>query len=81
MSSIQATFEPSSDGSIHLPIPKELQGEGRLRVVAWMEPDTDTAQKTGAGEWAKKSAGIACHPDETAEDARYDALKQKFQLE
>jgi len=82
MSSIRATFKPSSDGSIHLPIPPELQGMDRLRVVAWLEPDKEAAKKTGAGEWATKSAGIARpHSGESPDDARYSALVQKFKID
>ena len=59
MSAIRATFKPSTDGSIHLPIPPELQGKGSLKVVAWIEADAGEAKRTGAGEWAKQARGIA----------------------
>jgi len=77
MSKVSETFKPSSDGSIHLPIPPELEGKGRLRVVAWIEADSEADKKTGAGVWATMSAGIARHhPGESPEDARYAALRQ-----
>jgi hypothetical protein len=75
MSSISAFFKPSSDGSIHLPIPPELRGSARLRVVAWLEPDTETPEKPGAGEWAKLARGIARPGSgESSDDARLAAL-------
>ena len=79
MSSISAIFKPSADGSIHLPIPEELRGEARLRVVAWLEPDAESRETTGAGEWARQARGIA-RPlaGETADDVRFAALKKKF---
>jgi len=80
MSSISAVFKPSTDGSIHLPIPQELRGKARLRVVAWLEPDTETPKKPGAGEWAKLARGIALPRDgETPDDARFAAMRQKFE--
>ena len=79
MISISAIFKPSADGSIHLPIPEELRGEAKLRVVAWLEPDVESLEKTGAGEWARQARGIA-RPlaGETADDARFASLKMKF---
>ena len=72
MSVIKAVFQPSADGSIHLPIPEELRGEARLRVVAWFELDTEPPEKIGAGEWARRARGIAPpRPHETADDARH----------
>lgn len=79
MTAIQATFKPSKDGKIHLPIPPELRGSESLRVVVWMEPDTALPRKTGAGEWAKKSMGVARpHTGESHDDARHSALARKF---
>jgi len=79
MSTIQVTLKPSTDGKIHLPIPPELRGSDRLRVVAWFESATDVGHKSGAGEWAKESAGIARpHPGESRDDARHAALTEKF---
>jgi hypothetical protein len=80
VSEIRATFKPSTDGSIHLPIPPELQGKGSLRVVAWIEADADEAKKTGSGEWAKRARGIALpRSGETSDDARFEALSRKFE--
>jgi len=80
MSSISAVFKPSTDGSIHLPIPPELRGNARLRVVAWLEPDVETHEKPGAGEWAKLARGIARPPaGESSDDARFAALKERFE--
>jgi hypothetical protein len=59
MSSISAIFKPSADGSIHLPIPPELRGNARLRVVAWLEPAIQGAKSPSPGQWAKKARGIA----------------------
>ena len=79
MSVIRAVFQPSADGSIHLPIPEELRGEAKLRVVAWFEADADTPDKTGAGEWARRARGIAPpQAGETADDARLASLQKKF---
>jgi hypothetical protein len=79
MNAIRAIFKPSTDGKIHLPIPPELMGNERLRVVAWLEPDVDVPRKTGAGEWARKSVGIARpYPGESRDDARHAALAKKF---
>lgn len=79
MNAIRAILKPSTDGKIHLPIPLELRGKDRLRVVAWMEADTDVRRKTGAGEWAKESAGIARpNSGESRDDARHAALTEKF---
>ena len=79
MNSISAIFEPSADGSIHLPIPDKLRGEASLRVVAWFEPDARPPEKTGAGEWARQSRGIARSLEgETSDEARFASLKGKF---
>ena len=80
MSSIRAVLKTSADGSVHLPIPSELLGNTRLRVVAWLEPDTETPKKQGAGAWARMARGIA-RPQvgESADDARLAALKERFQ--
>ncbi len=49
-----------------------------MRVVAWIESATDVGHKSGAGEWAKESAGIARpHPGESRDDARHAALTEK----
>lgn len=79
MSAISATFQPSTDGSIHLPIPPELQGAAMLRVVAWLEPATDGPAKSGAGRWALHARGIA-QPlsGETPDEARFNSLQSKF---
>ncbi len=79
MSAISATFQPSTDGSIHLPIPPELRGSGKLRVVAWLEPATKDTAKSGAGRWARHARGIAqTLPGESRDDARANALQRKF---
>ena len=79
MSAISATFQPSTDGSIHLPIPPELQGAAMLRVVAWLEPVTDGPAKSGAGRWALHARGIAQPlPGETPDEARFNSLQSKF---
>ena len=79
MSSISAIFKPSADGSIHLPIPPELRGNARLRVVAWLEPDIQGTKSPSAGQWAKQARGIARRlPGESPDDARFAALSQKL---
>ena len=80
MSAISATFQPSTDGSIHLPIPPELQGEEKLRVVAWIESATEGSAKLGAGGWALRARGIA-QPlqGESPDEARWHALQRKFE--
>jgi hypothetical protein len=79
MTSINATFKPSSDGSIHLPIPPELHGTTQLRVVAWLEAAAATPAKSGAGEWAVRARGIAQPlPNENPDEARMASLRKKF---
>jgi hypothetical protein len=34
MSTITAILEPDADGTVHLPVPPELQSHGKLRVTA-----------------------------------------------
>lgn len=79
MSSVSATLQPSPDGSLHLPIPPELRGVGKLRIVAWIEPVAERAPAVGAGEWALQARGIA-RPlaGETSEQARAAYLRTKF---
>jgi hypothetical protein len=80
MPSISAIFKPSADGSIHLPIPEELRGTARLRVVAWIEPDAEAPKKSSAGEWAKLARGIALpQAGETSDDARFSAMRQRLE--
>lgn len=79
MSTVSATLQPASDGSIHLPVPPELQGSGKLRVVAWLEPAAGRLSSVGAGNWALQARGIARPlPDTPPEDSRLDFLRQKF---
>jgi hypothetical protein len=79
VSSISAVFTPSADGSIHLPIPPELRGNARLRVVAWLEPDIQGAKSPSPGQWAQRARGIARRlPGESLDDARFAALSQKL---
>ena len=79
MSAIRATFKPSTDGSIHLPIPPELKGRASLRVVAWIEADVEEPKKSGVGDWVTQARGIARPlPGEGSDDARLAALRQKF---
>ena len=37
MSTVTAILEPDADGSLHLPLPKELR-RGKLKVTATLEP-------------------------------------------
>lgn len=79
MTAIQAIFKPSKDGEIRLSIPPELRGIESLRVIVWMEPETDAPLKTGAGEWARNSVGIASsNLGESSDDARFAALAHKY---
>jgi len=79
MNAIRTTLQPSMDGSVHLPIPPELRGVERLRIVAWLEPATEKSKKHGAGDWAIQARGIVkLSPGESQDDARSQALKAKF---
>jgi hypothetical protein len=79
MSKIHATLLPSPDGSLHLPLPPELLGAGRLRVVAWLEPEAEKPVKPGAGAWALQARGIVkLLPGESPEDVRIESLQPKF---
>jgi hypothetical protein len=79
MSPVHATLLPSSDGSLHLPLPPELRGAGKLRVVAWLEPEAEKPAKTGAGAWALQARGIVrLSPGESPDDARMASLRPKF---
>jgi hypothetical protein len=81
MSSITAILRPAADGSLHLPIPSELKGAGRLRVVAWLAPASAPPVKSGAGQWALQARGIAKLPPPIIRaDARMDFLRHKFDL-
>ena len=81
MSSITAILRPAADGSLHLPLPAELQGAGKLRVVAWLAPVTALPPKPGAGQWALQARGIAkLPPGASHDDARMDFLRRKFSL-
>jgi len=82
MSSISAILQPAADGSLHLPIPTELQGTASLRVVAWLAPASDPTAKPGAGQWALQARGIAkLPPGISREDARMAFLRQKFHIQ
>ncbi len=79
MNAIRATLEPSLDGSVHLPLPPELLGVERLRIVAWLEPATEKPKKQGAGDWAIQARGIAkLLPGESHDEARMVSLQPKF---
>ena len=81
MSSITAILQPAADGSLHLPIPSELVGSGRLRVVAWLAPVSSPPAKPGAGQWAIEARGIAkLPPGVTRDDVRMDFLRRKFNI-
>ena len=81
MNAIRVTLQPSSDGSIHLPLPPELRGVDRLRVVAWLEPEPPKNSKQGAGDWAIQARGIAkLSLGESHDDARMRSLQRKFQI-
>jgi hypothetical protein len=80
MNSIHMTIPPSSDGSLHLPIPNELIGAGKLRVVAWLEAANQQPAKAGAGKWAKEARGIVSMPHgKSADDVRLESLRYKFE--
>ncbi len=79
MRPVRATLLPSSDGSLHLPLPPELLGAGKLRVVAWLEPEAEKPAKPGAGDWALQARGIVkLLPGESPDDARIESLQPKF---
>jgi hypothetical protein len=79
MNAIRATLQPSLDGSVHLPLPPELRGVERLRIVAWLEPATEKTKKQGAGDWAIQARGLATLlPEETHDEARFQSLQAKF---
>ncbi len=81
MNSITAILRPAADGSLHLPIPSELKGTGKLRVVAWLAPAGAPTVKPGAGQWALQARGIAkLPPTITRDDARMDFLRHKFDI-
>jgi hypothetical protein len=76
MSSITAILQPAADGSLHLPIPSDLVGSGKLRVVAWLAPVNGPPVKSDAGQWAIQSRGIAkLPPGVTRDDARNITLE------
>jgi hypothetical protein len=59
--------------------PPELRGAGKLRVVAWLEPEAEKPAKTGAGAWALQARGIVrLSPGESPDDARMASLRPKF---
>jgi hypothetical protein len=79
MSPVHATLLPSSDGSLHLPLPPELLGAGKLKVVAWLEPEAEMPAKPGAADWALQARGIVkLSPGESPDDARMASLQPKF---
>ena len=81
MSSITAILLPAADGSLHLPIPSDLVGSGKLRVVAWLAPVSPPPIKPGAGQWAIQARGIAKLPPEvTRDDVRMAFLRHKFNI-
>ena len=80
MSTIRMTMPPSSDGSLHLPIPSELQKAKKLHVVAWVEVADQAVVKSGAGAWAKEARGIVSLPTGMCDDdLRADSLRYKFE--
>lgn len=79
MNSVHTTLLPSSDGSLHLPLPPELLSVGKLRVVAWLEPLSENTNRTSAGNWAIQARGIVkLLPGESHDDARIETLQKKF---
>lgn len=50
MSTITAILEPNADGTLHLPLPKELRQQ-RVRVKAELEPATAASGRAKAGLW------------------------------
>jgi hypothetical protein len=79
MNAIRVTLHPSPDGSVHLPLPPELRGVDRLRVVAWLEPEPPEKNKQGAGAWAIQARGIAkLSPGESHDEARMSSLQRRF---
>jgi len=80
MNAIRMTMSPSSDGSLHLPIPSELQKAKKLHVVAWVEVADQAVVKSGAGAWAKEARGIVSVPTGMSDDdLRADSLRYKFE--
>ena len=81
MSSITAVLQPAADGCLHLPIPSDLVGSGKLRVVAWLAPASATPVKPGAGQWAIQARGIAkLPPGVSRDDVRMAFLRRKFNI-
>lgn len=74
MTSITAILQPAADGSLHLPIPADLVGSGRLRVVAWLAPASATPVKPGVGQWAIQTRGIAKLPPGAIRIFRHPSL-------
>jgi hypothetical protein len=50
MSTITAILEPDADGSLHLPLPKDLRG-GKVKVEAKLEPVEEHQGRAKAGLW------------------------------